>query len=31
MLSDKLLNALNAQINKEVYSGHLYMAMSAHS
>ncbi len=31
MLSDTLSNALNTQINKEVYSGHLYLAMSSHS
>ena len=31
MLSDKMLKELNTQINKEMYSGYLYMAMSAHS
>ena len=29
MLSDKMQNALNEQINKEMYSAYLYMAMSA--
>jgi ferritin len=31
MLSKKMENALNEQINKEMYSSYLYMAMSAHS
>ena len=31
MLSKKMENALNEQINKEMYSAYLYMAMSAHS
>ena len=31
MLSDKMLKALNGQINKEMYSAYLYMAMSAFS
>ncbi len=31
MLSKKMLNALNEQINKEMYSAYLYMSMSAHS
>ncbi|MBN2178665.1 MAG: ferritin [Deltaproteobacteria bacterium] len=31
MLSKKMLNALNKQINKEMYSAYLYMSMSAHS
>ncbi|WP_305064970.1 ferritin-like domain-containing protein, partial [Methanococcoides sp.] len=26
-----MINALNVQINKEMYSAHLYMAMSAYS
>ena len=30
MLSKKLLDALNEQINKEMYSAYLYMSMSAH-
>lgn len=30
MISDKLQQALNAQINEELYSAYLYMAMSAH-
>jgi ferritin len=29
MLSTKMTDALNAQINREMYSGYLYMAMSA--
>lgn len=29
MLSDKMVDALNGQINKEMYSAYLYMAMSA--
>lgn len=29
MLSDKMSGALNIQLNKEMYSGYLYMAMSA--
>jgi len=31
MLSEKMINALNDQINKEMYSAYLYMAMSADS
>jgi ferritin len=31
MLSKKMLDALNDQINKEMYSAYLYMAMSAYS
>ncbi|MDK2892110.1 ferritin [Methanohalophilus sp.] len=31
MLSEKITKALNEQINKEMYSAYLYMAMSAHS
>jgi len=31
MLSKKMEKALNQQINKEMYSAYLYMAMSAHS
>lgn len=31
MLSKKMIDALNEQINKEMYSAYLYMAMSAHS
>lgn len=31
MLSEKMTEALNSQINKEMYSAYLYMAMSAHS
>jgi len=31
MLSEKMLKVLNGQINKEMYSAYLYLAMSAHS
>ncbi|MBU0497876.1 MAG: ferritin [Candidatus Thermoplasmatota archaeon] len=31
MISKKMIEALNEQINKEMYSAYLYMAMSAHS
>lgn len=31
MISEKMVTALNTQINKEMYSAYLYMAMSAHS
>ena len=31
MLSHKIVGALNGQINKEMYSAYLYMAMSAYS
>ncbi|MBW2593300.1 MAG: ferritin [Deltaproteobacteria bacterium] len=31
MLSEKMIEALNGQINKEMYSAYLYMAMSTHS
>ena len=30
MISDKINNILNEQINKEFYSGYLYLSMSAH-
>lgn len=30
MISDKINNTLNEQINKEFYSGYLYLSMSAH-
>jgi len=30
MLSQKMVDALNEQVNKEMYSGYLYMAMSAY-
>jgi ferritin len=30
MLSERLKNAINAQINKEFYSSYLYLAMAAH-
>ena len=30
MLSDKMEQALNEQVNREMYSAYLYMAMSAH-
>ncbi|EFW39020.1 ferritin [Treponema phagedenis] len=30
MLSDKLLKALNNQINKEIYSSYLYLAIAGH-
>ncbi len=29
MLSERMAEALNVQLNKEIYSGYLYMAMSA--
>jgi len=31
MLSEKMLNALNGQLNKELYSAYLYLSMSARS
>jgi len=31
MLSEKMVNVLNEQINKEMYSAYLYMSMSAYS
>ena len=31
MLSDKMVEALNTQMNRELYSAYLYMSMSAHS
>ena len=31
MISKKMVDAINGQINKEMYSGYLYMAMSANS
>ncbi|MEA1993731.1 MAG: ferritin [Euryarchaeota archaeon] len=31
MLSEKMVEALNKQINKEIYSAYLYMSMSAYS
>ena len=31
MLSEKMTAALNGQVNKEMYSAYLYMAMSTHS
>ncbi len=31
MLSDKMVAAINGQINKEMYSAYLYMAMSAYA
>ncbi len=31
MLSEKMTSALNSQVNKEMYSAYLYMAMSTHS
>ena len=30
MISEKMSKALNEQVNKEMYSGYLYMSMSAH-
>lgn len=30
MISPKMLEALNAQVNEELYSAYLYLAMSAH-
>ena len=30
MISEKIQNILNEQINKEFYSAYLYLAMSAH-
>ena len=31
MLSERMMGALNEQINKEIYSAYLYLSMSAHS
>jgi len=31
MISKKMTDALNLQINKELYSAYLYLAMSAHA
>ena len=31
MISDKMAQALNTQVNREMYSAYLYMAMSAHA
>lgn len=31
MLSQKTLNALNEQINKEIYSAYFYLGMSAYA
>lgn len=31
MLSEKMIEAINQQFNREMYSAYLYMAMSAHS
>ena len=31
MLSEKMMDALNGQINKEIYSAYLYLSMSAYS
>ena len=31
MLSEKMVNALNEQVNKEMFSAYLYLSMSAHS
>ncbi|MDY6964661.1 MAG: ferritin [Halobacteriota archaeon] len=31
MISDKMVEALNTQMNRELYSAYLYMSMSAHS
>jgi len=31
MLSKRMVDALNGQINKEMYSAYLYMSMSAYS
>ncbi|KAF5409885.1 MAG: hypothetical protein C5S43_05685 [Candidatus Methanocomedens sp.] len=31
MLSEKMTDALNDQLNKEIYSAYLYMSMSANS
>ena len=31
MLSEKMINSLNGQINKELYSAYLYLSMAAHS
>lgn len=30
MISDRMPEALNEQVNREMYSAYLYMAMSAH-
>jgi len=31
VLNDKMVDALNKQLNKEIYSAYLYLSMSAHS
>lgn len=31
MMSEKLLDAMNVQINKELYSGYLYLSMAAYA
>ena len=31
MLTKKMIDALNEQVNKEMFSAYLYMAMSAHT
>ncbi len=31
MLNEKMVDALNKQLNKEIYSAYLYLSMSAHS
>ena len=31
MISEKIMGALNTQLNREMYSAYLYMSMSAHS
>ncbi|MHC1604129.1 MAG: ferritin-like domain-containing protein, partial [Candidatus Syntropharchaeales archaeon] len=31
MLSEKMYDALNTQINREIYSAYLYLSMSAYS
>ena len=30
MISERILNVINAQINREFYSGYLYLSISAH-
>ncbi|MDP8299787.1 MAG: ferritin [Candidatus Tantalella remota] len=31
MLSDKMINAINAQINREIYSSYLYLGMGSYA
>jgi len=31
MLSERMTEALNKQVNNEIYSAYLYLSMSAHS